>query len=85
MYWVYVLKSASSGKIYIGQTENLILRLDRHNGLLASKKKSYTKLNTGPWVIVYKENLQTRPEAIKRERFLKSHVGRDLIRKFLGR
>ncbi len=80
MFDVYVIKSLSTGKIYIGQTKDLDARLKRHNGELKSKAGSYTKLNRGPWVKVYKEEFTTRPEAIKRERELKSYRGREFIR-----
>lgn len=71
--------------MYIGQTENLERRLQRHNGSLASNSNSYTKINKGPWQIVYTEKFNTRKEAINREKYLKSHIGRDWIKAKLGR
>ncbi|MDD5415852.1 MAG: GIY-YIG nuclease family protein [Candidatus Daviesbacteria bacterium] len=85
MYSVYVIKSKTTGKIYIGQTGNLESRLARHNGLLPSKIKSYTKINKGPWNVVYKEEYNTRQEALKREKYLKSHIGRDWLKNILVR
>ncbi len=79
-YWVYVLKSRSTGKIYVGQTSNLTQRLARHNLELPSKTTSYTKLNIGPWDLVYKQNFITRLEAKTREKQLKSHQGRNFIK-----
>ena len=78
MYFVYVIKNEKH-KIYIGQTNDLEKRLMRHNGLLASKPKSYTKINKGKWEIVNKEDYKTRYEALKREKYLKSHIGRDWL------
>lgn len=84
MFYVYVIKN-DFDKIYIGQTINLDKRLLRHNGALKSKNRSYTKINNGVWKAIYKETYNTRQEAIKRERYLKSHSGRDwLRRKILG-
>lgn len=80
MFWVYVLKNELSDKIYIGQTEDLEKRLKRHNALLPSKSTSYTKINNGTWVVVYKEQVNTREQALRREKYLKSHHGRDWIR-----
>lgn len=54
MYYVYVIRNEKR-KMYIGQTVNLILRLKRHNGELATKNKSYTHVNKGVWKIVYEE------------------------------
>lgn len=85
MFYAYVIKSESSGKIYVGQTNNPELRVKRHNGLLKNKVGSYTSMNKGPWKIVYVEKFETRTEAIKREKFLKSHIGRDWLKNKLGR
>lgn len=85
MITVYVIKSETTGKIYIGQTNNIDRRLKRHNGLLPTKAKSYTNKNLGPWELVFKENYSTRSEALKREKFLKSHVGRDYLRSIMAR
>jgi len=86
MYWVYVLKHTITGKIYIGQTEDLETRLKRHNGILITKRKSYTNVNRGKgeWRIVYKEEYSTREEALRREKYLKSHIGRDWLKSYLN-
>ena len=85
MFTVYVLKSESTDKIYIGQTAYKEIRLKRHNKELFYNPKGFTAKNMGPWKIVYEETFETRIEALKRERYLKSHVGRDYIRKILAR
>lgn len=78
MYFLYVLKNKTSGKIYIGQTENLEKRLNQHNNR-GFHKNSYTKINKGLWEIVYKETYKTRQEVYKREKELKSSRGRNFI------
>jgi hypothetical protein len=41
MYYCYVLESESSGRLYIGQTNNVEDRLERHNsGINISTRKS---------------------------------------------
>ncbi|MEO6729028.1 MAG: GIY-YIG nuclease family protein [Candidatus Dojkabacteria bacterium] len=77
MNYVYVLKSLSSSKLYIGQTHNLELRLKQHNGegLFSS---GYTR-GKGPWSLIHYESFTTRSEAIKREKFLKTGKGREFI------
>lgn len=80
MYHVYVIQSTTTGKIYIGQTADIEKRLDRHNGILSSKQGSYTKVNQGIWKLVYKEDYGTRKEVLEREKYLKSHIGRDWLR-----
>jgi len=71
-------------KIYIGQTADIDSRLQRHNGLLKNKGKSYThKNNKDEWKLIYKEDFNTRQEAMKRERELKSFRGREFIRNLI--
>ena len=79
MYYVYVLESQSSKKIYIGQTENLEKRLDFHNNSPLDKT-SYTHRNPGPWKLIYHEMQQSRQEAIIREKQVKSFRGRMFIK-----
>ena len=76
-FFVYVILNESKRKAYIGQTNNWEKRLKRHNGELPSNKNSYTSVNKGDWKIVYIEEYNTRSEALKREKYLKSHRGRD--------
>lgn len=80
MYYVYVLHNKDRDKIYIGQTDDLESRVKRHNGQLPVKKRSFTRLNSGKWRVVYKEEYETRQEAVKREKELKSYRGREFIR-----
>ncbi len=74
MYYIYVLKSLTTGKRYIGQTADLEKRISRHN----NKESTYTK-SRGPWVLVYNEVVGTRSEAVNREHFLKSGKGREFL------
>jgi putative endonuclease len=74
MYLVYVLRSESTGKRYIGQTANIVKRLEEHGSGLSR----YTK-GRGPWKLIYTEEFQTRAEAIKRERALKGGQGREFL------
>ena len=75
MFFVYVIRSKSTGRLYKGQTQNLQARLKAHN---AGKTKS-TKYGV-PWELVYYEDLLTRDEALKRERYFKSAAGRRFLK-----
>lgn len=79
MYYVYVLVNKQSGKIYIGQTDDLEKRVRQHNER-SFRKSSYTKTNKGEWVLAYKEELGSRKESMVREKQLKSFRGREYIR-----
>ena len=85
MFTVYVIQSKSTAKIYIGQTKDYKERLKRHNKELPYNPKGYTAKNKGPWNIVYKESFKIRSEAVTREKFLKSHAGRDYLKRILAR
>ena len=66
MFYTYILENPD-GKLYIGQTSNLDIRVNWHN----SGKSKYTK-NKGPWNLVFVKEFEMRGEAIKYEKYLKS-------------
>jgi putative endonuclease len=70
-FFVYVIQSHSTGKVYIGQTSDLRTRLQQHNDP-GYRVTLFTKRNPGPWKLVHQEEFATRAEAMKRERQLKS-------------
>ncbi len=76
MYTVYVLKSIEVDKIYIGVSSNLEARIIAHNH---PKNKGWTKRYM-PWTLVYTEKFETKSEALKREKQLKSYQGRQFLR-----
>ena len=65
-FYMYILRSASTGKFYVGHTENLTKRIVEHNSNRAASTK-----NRGPWGLVYWEEFATRSEASRRERAIK--------------
>jgi putative endonuclease len=71
LYFVYVLRSESSGSSYVGHTSNLKKRIVEHNN-----SKSISTRGKKPWSLVYKEEYTTRSEAASRERYFKSVKGR---------
>jgi len=80
MFYVYALYNKKNDKIYIGQAGNLDKRLAEHNNKLGNH---FTAKLDGEWILVYKENLNSRTEAIKREKQLKSYRGREFIKKHI--
>ena len=71
MYYVYILKSLKTSKLYIGHSDNVDRRIEEHN---TSRGGKYTRQN-GPWNLVYSETYPDRSSAVKRERYLKSTKG----------
>ncbi|PWN05468.1 GIY-YIG nuclease family protein [Rhodohalobacter mucosus] len=76
MFTVYVLHSSKYDKIYIGHTSNLTERMKSHNEL---GTKGWT-VKYRPWKLIHTEQYATKSEAIKREKQLKTSVGRRWIR-----
>jgi len=66
-----VIKSSFYDTRYIGSTDNVLKRITEHN----KGKCRYTR-GRKPWKLIYQEEYQTRSEAMKREKFLKSGQGR---------
>ena len=78
MYFVYILYSLSNDRYYIGQTNDLDKRLERHN-------KGYVKSTKGfrPWEIVYSEPYEIRSKAVQQGRYLKSLKSKVKIKELL--
>jgi putative endonuclease len=79
MYYVYILQSESTGKLYKGSTEDLQRRLEEHTANIVTATK-----NRGPWTLVYHETHPTRSAAMLRERYLKTGKGREELRCLLA-
>ena len=75
MFTVYVLYSQQHDKIYIGYTSDLDQRIKSHNEL---SKKGWT-VRFRPWKIVHTEIFESRADAMRREKQLKTAKGREWI------
>ncbi len=72
VHYVYVLESLSNGKRYVGSTgQTLRKRVAQHNRGVTSWARG-----NGPFKLLYWEEYADKTEALKRERFLKTGVGR---------
>lgn len=79
VFYLYILQSQSSGRYYVGQTQNLEERIAYHNANYSKSLK-----NRGPWKLVYSEAYATRSETVRRERQIKSWKDRQLIERLLS-
>ena len=78
MYYVYVLLSIKDGKFYIGQTNNLRSRVERHHfGYVKSTK------HRRPIKFIYYREFKTRSEAMRYEKYLKSGAGHNFLKEKL--
>ena len=74
-FYNYVLLSDKDATFYTGTTSNLKRRLDEHNkGLVYSTK---TKL---PYKLIYAECCLNKDDAYRRERYLKTTMGKRYLR-----
>ena len=79
MYYVYLLQSVSDqSKRYVGFTDNLQARLDQHNAGSSVYTKPYV-----PWKIVSFIGVETKEQALKIEKYLKSDSGSIFARRHL--
>jgi len=75
MYFTYVLLSKKDNKFYIGYSDDLVKRLKQHkSGNVLSTK------NRLPIKIIYFEACTNKFDAIKRERYLKTGMGKRYLR-----
>ncbi|MEA1995215.1 MAG: GIY-YIG nuclease family protein [Campylobacterota bacterium] len=74
MYTVYALYSAKLDGIYIGYTNNLIRRYYQH----ISGMSKYTS-RSDDWAVAYCEYYNSKSEAMKAEKSLKSAKGREKV------
>ena len=65
-FHVYMLQSLKDNSYYIGSTNSLEDRVERHN----QGRSQYTKLKR-PWKLVYSEEYPDRSSAVKRENEIK--------------
>ncbi|WP_439483517.1 GIY-YIG nuclease family protein [Cyclobacterium plantarum] len=79
MFTVYALYSEKFDKIYIGFTSNLQKRLISHNEL---GTKGWT-IRYRPWKVIHTETFESKIEAMNREKYLKTGVGREFIRNLI--
>ena len=79
MFFVYILESEFDNSFYIGQTSQVEDRVKSHNkGLNRSTK------GKRPWKLIYKEGCNSRSEAMKLEKRLKSWKKREALIRYIN-
>ena len=68
-YFVYMLKSRGINPVtYVGYTKDIIKRINLHN---SGKGAKFTKGRK--WILIYKEKIKSKREAISREYYIKKN------------
>jgi putative endonuclease len=78
-YYLYILVSKSSGKYYVGISQNPKRRLEYHNTL----EKGFTS-RYRPWEIVFTKEYNSKKEAMISEKKIKSWKNRKMIEKVIN-
>jgi len=79
-YFVYIIQSEKDGSYYIGSTQDITERLERHN----QGRSKYTKLKR-PWNLMYYEEYPDRSDAVKRENQIKRRKDKEYIESLIKR
>ena len=78
MYYTYVLKSLKDNQFYAGSTENLKLRFEHH-----SKGRVESTRQRRPLELIYYEACLDIKDAIRREKYFKTHYGKMFLKRRL--
>ncbi|MDC0927087.1 GIY-YIG nuclease family protein [Candidatus Pelagibacter ubique] len=82
LYYTYMLKSISAGykKTYVGYTNNLELRLNKHNSNNGAKATKGYK-----WILIYSKKFRDKKKAMSFEYKLKNNknLRKELLKKSL--
>ncbi len=74
-FYVYALRSLVRNYIYVGMTADIARRIQQHND-----GKTFSTRPYRPFVLIYSEQAVDRQTARKRERYLKSGVGKEFLK-----
>lgn len=77
MFYIYCLQSEKiKEELYFGYTNNLKRRLVEHNKGQTQSNKRYL-----PWKLIYYEACLSEVDAKRREKYLKTSIGRRMFKK----
>lgn len=78
MHFVYILRSKSNGRYYIGCTNNLAHRIEQHN---AGDNKS-TRVGR-PWELITYKKFDDQLKAYNEEKLVKAYKGGNAFKKIV--
>ncbi|MFH1594687.1 MAG: GIY-YIG nuclease family protein [Candidatus Omnitrophota bacterium] len=80
MHYVYIIRSEKTKSHYIGSTADVEKRITQHNN-----NQTRATRHKGPFTLAYKEPLETKAEARKRENQIKRFKGNRQFRRLIGK
>ena len=78
MFFVYAISSLNRNYIYVGLTNNITRRIEEHQRGSNRTTKAYR-----PFKLILLEEYKTRVEARKREKYLKSGIGKEFLKSLI--
>jgi putative endonuclease len=78
MFYVYVLNSLSRNYIYVGMSSDIERRISDHNNGYNKTTKPYR-----PFTLILVEEYETRSMAREREKYLKSGIGKEYLKRLI--
>ena len=75
MFYVYVLRSIQDNQLYTGFTHDLRSRLEKHKS-----KKVISTRHRGDLQLIYFESCLNEMDAKRREKYLKSGIGKRFLK-----
>ena len=79
---VYILKSETTQRFYVGASEDAAFRLLQHNEVLPNPSR-WTR-GRGPWRLVFSCEFDSKTEALQAERFIKRMKSRSFVEKLIS-
>lgn len=80
MFYIYIIQSKNDGRWYTGFTDDLRKRFNEHND-----NKVVSTNNRGPFELIYYEACFNKYDALAREKYLKTGVGKRYLKNRLKR
>ncbi|MDT0605484.1 GIY-YIG nuclease family protein [Croceitalea rosinachiae] len=77
-YYFYAIASKKDGRIYKGVSQDVDQRLKWHNEGKTKSTKGYR-----PWQLVYVEKVDDLKEALEKEKYYKSGIGREQLKELI--
>ena len=78
-FFLYILKSESANRFYVGSSEDPKRRLSYHNSI----EKGFTA-RYRPWALVYTKEFETKHEALAAERKVKAWKSAKMIERLVS-
>jgi len=78
MHFVYVLMDGGSGRLYVGQTNDISIRLNQHRS-----GQTWTTARMNDVRLIFYEAFRAKGDALRRESYFKTSKGKISLRQII--